>query len=83
MAAPELIDPVNASLLATSFGQSVSMAAQGMTFVMERQRLKAMEQDEKIGTREAQAMQEVRQSAQAREILQARAAVDQPGKAGA
>jgi hypothetical protein len=54
-----------------------------MTFVMERQRLKAMEQDEKIGTREAQAMQEVRQSAQAREILQARAAVDQPGKAGA
>ncbi len=79
MAAPDLIDPVNASLLATSFGQSLALSGQGMTFVMERQRLKAIEMDEKIGTREAQAMQEVRTSAQAREILQARAAQDQPG----
>jgi hypothetical protein len=74
----DLVDPVNASAIATSFGQTMAIAAQGHGFVTEKMRHNALQADKEISTREAQAMQEVRTSAQAREILQARSAADQP-----
>lgn len=78
MPAPELIDPVNAMAIATSFGQTMAIAGQGLGFATEKMRLNALAADKEISTREAQAMQEVRTSGQAREILQANAAQRAP-----
>lgn len=80
MPAPDLVDPVNASLLGTAAAQTLDQANKGFAFVSEQSRLSHLRSDREVGVREAQAMQEVRQSAQAREILQARAAADQPSK---
>lgn len=75
---PEIFDPVSAQLLTTHAINGAQRQADDSAFVAAQSRLGYLESKEKIGTREAQAMQEVRTSAQAREILQARAASDQP-----
>lgn len=79
MPAPELIDPVNASLLATDFGHNLAQHRVNAEFSSTQARLMHLQGMEKVGVREGIAMQEARQSAQAREILQARAASTQPG----
>ena len=78
MPALELIDPVNSSLLATAAARNLQAMGEGQSFVMEQARLSHLRADREVGVREAVAMQETRQSSQAREILQARAASDQP-----
>lgn len=78
MPAPEVFDSVTASLLTMHAVNGAQRQADDSGFVATQSRLGYLESKEKIGTREAQAMQEVRTSAQAREILQARAASDQP-----
>lgn len=50
--------------------------------VAEQTRLGYLESKEKIGVREAQAMQDVRTSAIAREVVQQRSVKDQPQAAG-
>lgn len=82
MAGPDLIDPVNASLLATDMAQTLAEGRKNAEFTSTQSRLLFLAGLEKIGTREAQAMQEVRTSAQAREILQANAAAVQPRQTG-
>jgi hypothetical protein len=74
----DLFDPVSAQLLTTHAINGSQRQADDAAFISAQSRLGYLESKEKIGTREAQAMQEVRTSAQAREILQARAASDQP-----
>lgn len=78
MPAPELIDAVSASLLATDFAHSLATHRANAEFAANHSRLGYLSGLEKLGVREAQAMQEVRTSAQSREILQARSAMNQP-----
>jgi len=76
----EPFGPTTASLLHQISADASQRAADGSSFIAEQSRLQYLEGKDKLGVREAQAMQEVRTSAQAREILQARAASDQPNK---
>lgn len=82
------MDDVTKSVLEQSFvemhkrsSHAAQRFADGTDNVAEQTRLGFLRGIEQVGTREAQAMQEVRTSAQAREILQARAAAEQPQKA--
>ena len=78
MAAPDLIDQTTASLLAGQAAKDLHQIGVGQTFVMEQARMAHLRADREVGMREATAAQELRTSAQAREILQANAAANQP-----
>lgn len=79
MAGEAVLDPVTASLLTTHALNGAQNLSNGAAFVAEAARTNFLEGKLQVGTREAQAMQETRTSAQAREVLQARAASGQPG----
>lgn len=81
MAAPEYIDGVNASNVATVLAQTAASMAQGLAFASDQARLQHLRGIDQVGTREAQAMQEVRADRHAREILAQNAVAGQP-KAG-
>lgn len=72
------LDNTNAGLLQNAMGQVTVGMSQGQAFVSEQARLAHLRADREVGMREATASQELRQSAQAREILQSRAASGQP-----
>jgi hypothetical protein len=81
MAAPEYVDGVNASGVATALAQTSVAMAQGLAFASEMSRQQFLRGIDQVGTREAQAMQEVRADRHAREILAQNAVAGQP-KAG-
>lgn len=81
MAAPDYIDGVNASAVATVLAQTSASMAQGLAFVSEMSRHQFLRGVDQVGTREAQAMQEVRADRHAREILAQRAVREQPNVA--
>ena len=72
------MDDLTVSQFTTHALQNAQQAAQGHSFLMEAARTGYLTQLEKIGTREAVAMQETRVSAQSREILQSQAALQAP-----
>lgn len=71
---PAFIDPVNAAAVANMFSQTAAITQHGFSFVSEQARANFLSNANKVDMREATAMQEVRTSSQAREILQANAA---------
>lgn len=81
MSAPEYVDNVNASGIATALAQTSVAMAQGLAFSTEMSRQQFLRGIDQVGTREAQAMQEVRADRHAREILAQNAVASQP-KAG-
>lgn len=81
MAAPEYVDSVNASAIATVLAQTAGAMAQGLQFVGEQSRVQYLRGIDQVGTREAQAMQEVRADRHAREILAQNAVANQPKSA--
>jgi len=74
----EPFGPTTSSLLHQHASDAAQRQADGAAFIAEQSRLQYLEGKDQMGTREAVAMQEVRTSAQAREVLQARAASNQP-----
>lgn len=72
------ISDVTSELLATHALNGAQRQADGAANVAEQTRLGYLESKEKIGVREAQAMQDVRTSQIAREVVQNRAVRDQP-----
>ncbi len=82
MPAPELIDPVTSSILATEGAKShqanMSHMANGQSFVLEAMRHQYTRGLEQVGMREATAAQELRTTSIGRETLQLRAVADQP-----
>jgi hypothetical protein len=73
---------VSAEMLQLHALNGAQRQADGAANVAEQTRLGYLESKEKIGVREAQAMQDVRTSAIAREVVQQRSVRDQP-QAGA
>lgn len=70
-----MIDPVTAALMQANTANAVGQATQGMTYLMETARLGYQGA---INMREAAAVQEMRMSAQSREVLQTQAALNAP-----
>lgn len=69
---------VAAEMMATHALNGAQRQADAAANVAEQTRLGYLESKEKIGVREAQAMQDVRTSSIAREVVQSRAVRDQP-----
>lgn len=69
---------VSAEMMLTHALNGSQRQADASANVAEQTRLGYLESKEKIGVREAQAMQDVRTSAIAREVVQQRAVKDQP-----
>lgn len=77
MPATELPQPTS-ELLTTHALNGAQRQADAASNVAEQTRLGYLERLEKIGVREAQAMQDVRTSGLAREVVQQRSVKDQP-----
>lgn len=78
MPEPTSLPALTAEMLHTHALNGSQRQADAASNVAEQTRLGYLESKEKIGVREAQAMQDVRTSGLAREIVQARSVQNQP-----